>query len=242
MSQSTLPEQIPPSPTDADLTSASDQATPYELDYQPTPIMAPVALFLGIAAFSGLMGLPGLVLALVGIFVSLGAVLQIRAGKDRYSGMNLAVIGGGLSTFFLGLGSYLMYSDYKAELPPGYTRVNFPSEIAEKQFVFEGNQRKIHPEVKPFVDQPIFVKGWMWQTASAGSSFILLKDNGKCCFGGNPAAYDMMLVQMQNGDEFPYQSGLISVAGVLRANPDAQTGQAVYIMEAAQVARAKTKF
>ena len=251
MSQSTLPKQLPasdqeqaPAPSSAGLSSVTKQQSAFDLDYHPMPVMAPVALFLGISAFSALMGLFGIVLAAVGILVSLGCVLQIRASQGHLSGTKMAVSGGVLSAIFLLLGSYFLISDYKAELPPGYQRVNFPTQIAEKKFVEVEGRREIHPDVKPFVDQPIFVKGYIWQTRidRGMSSFILLKDNGKCCFGGDPAPNDMIEIRMQDGKTFDYVSGLVAVAGVLRAEPNPPMGQPVYVLEAQHAAKAKTAF
>lgn len=249
MSQSTLPEQLPASPSENERSSSESPSAvvspaqePYELDYQPVPVMAPVALFLGIAAFSALMGLFGLVLAFVGILVSLGSYLQIRSSQGHLSGSKMALIGGGLSTVFLVSGTLMMISDYRAELPPGFTRVNFPNEIAEKGFIVKDGQRELHPEVAPYVEEKIFLKGYIWQSESYGDSFILLKDNGKCCFGGNPAPNDMIFVRLPQGEQFQYQSGLISVAGVFHADPNAPMGQPVYVMDAEHVAQAKTVF
>ncbi len=251
MSQSTLSQQLPASDPEkpperppAERPPIPDQRSAFDLDYHPMPVLAPVALFLGLASFAALMGLFGIVLAAVGILISLIAFLQIKASEGYLSGTKLVVSGGVLSTLFLLSGGYLLISDYKAELPPGYQRVNFPAEIAEKKFVEVGGLREIHPDVKPFVDQPIFIKGYIWQTrADRGmSSFILLKDNGKCCFGGNPAPNDMIEIRMQDGKTFDYVSGLVAVAGVLRAEPNPPLGQPVYVMEAQHAAKAKTAF
>ena len=247
MSQTTLPEQLtslpdPEAGGERDSLPVSADLT-YELDYQPMPLSAPVALFLGIAAFSGLMGLFGLGLAVVGILVSLGSCLQIKSSQGRYSGTKMALTGGVLSGFFLILGTNFMISDYKAELPPGYQRVNFPREIAEKGFVTVDGRRELHPEVKPFVDQRIFLKGYIWESQNyENNRFVLLKDDGKCCFGGNPAPNDMIEVRLEEGTPFRYISGLVSVAGVFRADPNAPLGAPVYVMEAKHVAKAKTVF
>ena len=243
MSQSTLPEQVPTaSPAKLDDRDSLPVSADYELDYQPMPLTAPVALFLGISAFSALMGLFGMGLAIVGILVSLGSYVQIRAAAGRLSGTKMALAGGGLSAVFLTVGVFLMISDYKSELPPGYERVNFPKEIAEKGFVVVEGRRELHPEVKPFVDKRIFLKGYIWESATYDDVFVLLKDNGDCCFGGNPAPNDMIQVRLEEGSQFRYMSGLISVAGVLRADPSADFGAPVYIMEADLVERAKTVF
>lgn len=256
MSQSTLPEQLPASSAKEDSRKTepdSRRVEPdsrylaadlqgYELDYHPMPLTAPVALFLGISAFTGLMGLFGLALAAIGILVSIGSILQIRAAKGQLSGTKLAIIGGVLSVVFLTLGTSMLIADYKAELPEGYQRVNFPRQIAEKGFITVNGGRELHPDVVPLVDQPLFLKGWIWQSATYESSFILLKDNGKCCFGGNPAPNDMIYIQLEPGERFHYISGLVSVAGVLRANPHAAPGEPVYVMQAKHVAKAKTSF
>lgn len=249
MSQSTVPEQLPSSPSENDGSPSesppvlvSQDQDAYELDYQPVPVMAPVALFLGIAAFTALMGLFGLVLAFVGILVSLGSYFQIRASKGHLSGSGMAILGGVLSTLFLGVGSFMMVSDYRAELPPGYTRVNFPKEIAEKGFIVQAGQRRLHPDVEPYAEEPIFLKGYIWQSKSYNDGFILLKDNGECCFGGDPAPNDMILVRFAEDVQFQYQSGLIAVAGVFHADPNAPMGQPVYVMDAKHVAKAKTVF
>lgn len=249
MSQSTLSEQLPSTPPresegrdEPKPLPISAEQRPYELDYQPMPLTAPVALFLGISAFSALMGLFGLGLAAVGILVSLGSYLQIRASRGQLSGTKMALSGGVLSAVFLAVGSYLMISDYKAELPPGYQRVNFPAEIAEKGFLTVEGRRELHPDVKPLVDQPLFLKGYIWESQTYDSSFILLKDDGKCCFGGNPAPNDMIYIRLEEGQRFQYISGLVSVAGVFRAAPDAPLGQPVYVMDAKLVTKAKTVF
>ncbi|MCA9069700.1 MAG: DUF3299 domain-containing protein [Planctomycetaceae bacterium] len=251
MSQSTVPEQLPTAPpknernlSESRSPKVSPPRDPYELDYQPVPVMALVALFLGIASFFGLMGLFGLVLAFVGILVSLGSYFQIRASQGLLSGTKMSVIGGALSAFFLVVGSAMMYSDYRSELPPGFTRVNFPNEIAEKGFIVHEGRRELHPDVMPYVEQKVFLKGYIWQSQSYENSFVLLKDNGKCCYGGNPAPNDMIFVKLPEGAQFQYQSGLISVAGVFHANPHApeESGEAVYVMDAEHVAKAKTVF
>jgi hypothetical protein len=104
---------------------------------------------------------------------------------------------------------------------------------------------EIHPDVKPLDGQKVFIKGWMWNTQSSRGldHFVLLKDNGKCCMGGDPAPYDMMEVRLRDGATASYTEGLIAVAGVLRMDPQGPArGEPVYVLEADQVSRAKTVF
>ena len=65
--------------------------------------------------------------------------------------------------------------------------------------------------------QKIFIKGYMYPTQDTRGlkTFLLVKDNAQCCFGGNPKINDMILVTMQNGKGVDYHQGLLmSVGGV----------------------------
>jgi hypothetical protein len=224
---------------------ASAPDGPSEFDYRPMPVLAPVSLFLGLASFIALMGLVGLFLAFVAILVSVAAVWTIRRSRGQYSGTLLASIGLVLSTGFFASGSGLMYRDYVEELPEGYARVNFPNDISARQFVVIDGRLEIHPDVKPLDGQKVFLKGWMWNTQSSRGldRFVLLKDNGKCCMGGDPAPYDMMEVRLRSGQTADYMEGLIAVAGVLRMDPEGPSrGEPVYVLEADQIGRARTVF
>ncbi|HUG89566.1 MAG TPA: hypothetical protein VML55_01950 [Planctomycetaceae bacterium] len=216
-----------------------------EFDYRPMHVVAPVSLFLGVASFIALMGLAGLLLGLVGIVVGVAAVWTTRRSRGEYSGGAMAMVGLALSAGFFFTGAGLMYRDYVTECPEGYVRVNFPAQISERKFVIVDGRLDIHPDVKPLAGQKVFLKGWMWNTQSSSGldSFILLKDNGKCCMGGNPAAYDMMEVRLRNNQAVEYTEGMIAIAGVLRMDPEGPArGEAAYVLEADQVARAKTAF
>jgi hypothetical protein len=84
----------------------------------------------------------------------------------------------------------------------------------------------------------------MWNRGKENglTSFVLLKDNGKCCFGGDPAKWDMILVIMEPGETVDYIPGLVSVGGTLRANPNAGLAAAVYTIEGTHFERARTSF
>ena len=248
MSQSTLFDRAETS--SSPLSALPAQREMSEFDYRPVPMLASISLFLGIASFLALLGLFGLVVALVGMLIGALTLLRIRLARGVLGGQALAGVGLALSVVFFCTGAWFQYSDYVSELPPGYERVNFPREIAEKKFVYaldeesQTMRRELHPDVERFEDQKIFVKGYMWQTKRIHGldEFILLKDNGECCFGGDPAAHDMMLVRMQEGQTVDYMGGMIAVAGILRCYPEAGEGEPVYVLEAFHCDRARTSF
>lgn len=215
-----------------------------EFEYVPVSPWGPIALVMGAFSFSGFFGLYGLIVAAFGVAVGITAVLRIRSEAGPIKGLSFAFVGAILSALCLSLGTAKMAYAYSTECPEGFQRVNFPREIAAKQFVYIGSMRKLHPDVVPLIGEKVFLKGFMWQTQrSEGlTEFVLLKDNGECCFGGKAQPYDMMLVKLQDGLTTRAYSGMVSVAGVLTVNLAAGEDEAVYIMEATQVEEAQTGF
>ncbi len=84
----------------------------------------------------------------------------------------------------------------------------------------------------------------MWETQKSEGleSFVFLKDNGECCFGGSPKPFDMMVVNMADGKTTRAFNGMVAVAGVLNANVNAGEGEPVYTVDATMVEEARTRF
>ncbi|MBW3539211.1 MAG: hypothetical protein KY476_02980 [Planctomycetes bacterium] len=210
------------------------------------PLIAPASLFVGLASFMALMGMAGLVIALSGVLLGLLAVLKIARSRGQLSGRLPATLGLVLSAVFFVSGSGILYYEYVNELPEGYRRVHFPNEISANQFDVVNGRPVLHPAVKPLVGKKLFLKGYMWgtQVTHGLDRFVLLKDNGKCCFGGDPAPWDMMEVRLQGGRTVDKLEGLVAVGGILRADPAAyyERGEPAYVLEADYFSRAKTAF
>lgn len=213
-------------------------------DYKPVPILAPVALFFGITSLLSLLTVIGLVVCVVGIVIGGLALWSIKRGDGAYRGHAIAMTGLALSAFFLVAGSASHIYAYNTEVPDGHYRVNFSRDISDKQFVNTNGRQNLHPDVAPYEGQLIFIKGYMYNTRTTKglSGFTLLKDNGKCCFGGNPKSYDMMEIRLQDGLTVDKIDGLVSVAGRLVCKPISVEGAVVYIVEATQCERARTSF
>lgn len=171
-----------------------------DFDYIPISPWAPLALCLGLLSLTGFIGLFGLYVAAFGIFIGLAAFFRIRAAAGSVKGTGMAAIGLVLSVASLVLGTAKMAHAYSTEVPDGYLRVNFPKEIAEKQFYYVGGKRKLDPDVAKLVGQKVYLKGFMWATQATDGipRFILLKDNGECCFGGKPKSHDFITVTLNS--------------------------------------------
>ncbi|MCA9034918.1 MAG: hypothetical protein KDA91_07310 [Planctomycetaceae bacterium] len=215
-----------------------------DFEYVPISPWAPISLVMGAMAVSGFFGIYGLVVALFASIVGLTAVLKIRQSIEPVTGQWMAVVGTLVAVLSLTLGTGKMAMAYSTECPDGFQRVNFSREISDKQFIYLGSKRKLHPDVLPLVDQKIFLKGFMWQTKSSSglTEFTLLKDNGECCFGGKAQPYDMMNVVLSKGTSTDAYTSMVAVAGTLRVNLDAGEDEAVYIIEDATVGEAQTGF
>lgn len=215
-----------------------------DFDYIPVSPWGPIALVVGVVSLSGFYGMFGLGVAAVGVILGIVAVLRIREGAGTVKGTWFAVLGLVISTLCLTLGSAKMAYAYSTECPEGFRRVNFPREIAEKQFVYIGATRKLHPDVAPLIGTKVFLKGFMWMTQKSEglTEFILLKDNGECCFGGKAQPYDMMLIKLQDGLTTRAYTGMVAVAGVLHADLAAGEDAAVYTIDATLVEEAQTGF
>lgn len=215
-----------------------------EFSYRPVPLLAPISVFFGLCSIVALATMFALGIPLLGMLLGAIAVWQIRRGAGELGGKWVAATGLGLSSLFFFSGVAFHSYTLATEVPDGYKRVHFPTDISAKQFVVENGARAIHPEVQPLVDQKVFIKGYMWnnRVGNGLTGFVMLKDNGECCFGGDPAPYDMMVVRLKDGKTVNYVEGLVSVAGTLHANPAAGPSEPVYTLEADLAESSKTMF
>lgn len=223
----------------------ANQAGNDEFDYTPVSPWGPIALVMGLSSLTGLMNsVFGLCLAFIGVLIGIAAVIRIRAEQGAVKGSGFAVSGMILSALCLVLGSAKLSHAYQTECPEGYIRVNFPKEISDRQFVYFGGNRRLHQDVAPLIGQKVFLKGFMWQTQKSEglTEFVFLKDNGECCFGGDPKPYDMMMVKMAGEQTTRAYTCMVAVSGVLNANVNAGEGEPVYTVDADIVEEAQTSF
>lgn len=215
-----------------------------DFDYTPVSPWGPVALALGVAGLTAFLSVFGIGLSVIGVLVGIAAVVRIRGEQGAVKGQGFAVMGLVLSVCCCGLGTAKMVHLYNTEVPEGYRRVNFPVEISDKEFVYYGGARRLHPDVAPLIGTQVYLKGFMWETKSLTglTEFVFLKDNGECCFGGSPQPYDMMVVYLDPDNPTDAYTGMVAVAGTLRANVSAGEGEPVYTVEAKIVKEAPTPF
>ena len=139
--------------------SESDGA---DIDYVPVSPWAPIALCMGLLGLTGFIGYFGLYVAFFGIFVGIGAIIQIRSSGEFVKGTWMATLGLILSICSFSLGAAKMSYDYKHEVPEGYLRVHFPKDVAEtylQSSTFENQEKSlgkyVNQALKPDADDLI---------------------------------------------------------------------------------------
>ncbi|MGQ0633834.1 MAG: DUF3299 domain-containing protein [Planctomycetaceae bacterium] len=213
-----------------------ETASPDEFDYHPIPPLAPIALFLGVCASAGLLVIPGLAIGVVGFAAGAICAWQIRRSDGELGGRWLARLGCALSAVFLVSGIVWHSYVYATEVPEGYERVSFPALSKQMPEIKDDGSIDVPAEVAALDGKPIFIKGYMYPTRQKTGiqEFVLVKDTGQCCFGGNPKLTDMIVVQFQDGMTVDHrEQTLVAVAGTFHAKSIRQSGEltAIYSID-----------
>lgn len=208
-----------------------------DFSYRPIPVLAPITLAIGFCSIIGLAWAECLVVPLAGIFLGFITCRRIRNSAGEFGGFKLTVAGMILSTVLFVAGSSLHAYTYATEVPEGYERLDFRW-LSQQKPIEEDGRLRIADEAKALDGQKIFVKGYMYpENQTTGiSRFVLCKDTGQCCFGGDPALTDMIAVEFVNKTRATFrQLTLVSVAGTFRAKKvQGKGGQlaSIYSLEA----------
>ncbi|MFM9963663.1 MAG: DUF4190 domain-containing protein [Planctomycetaceae bacterium] len=217
-----------------------------EFAYKPIPPLAPVSALLGICALSGLLSPLGAVFAVFGVVLGFVALKQIKKADGGLSGRWIALSGVLTSAVLLVGGVALHIFWYQTEVPEGHQRISFGMDISKKGFVFEEGQTRVHPDIAALEGKPLFIKGYMYPGTQLEdlSTFLLCRDNGECCFGGQPKLTDMIKVKMTGDLRAQHCQHLVSVAGVFRLRELRKAGnlEPAFELEATHWGLAKTSY
>lgn len=157
------------------------------------------------------------VLPLFAMGLAWRSAAQIRASKGETYGLPATNVGwwGGLASLLLGW-SYAGFV-YATEVPEGYERIQY-SQLK----VYEGTQQ-IPPEAMALNGKKVFIKGFVYPgNENTGiRQFILCRDNGDCCFGGQPPLSDMIQVTLADTQRLTFATHQFKVYGVFRIEPTA---------------------
>lgn len=175
-------------------------------------------------------------LGVIGAIVAVYAWRKIRVNRDELTGEGVAKLGLALSLGISGLALAYHGTIYATEVPEGFERVsyqrlqpdvNVPGEI-------------IPPSVVELDGKKIFIKGYIYPQAKSEDlkEFVIVRDNGDCCFGGRqPKLTDMILVKLAEPLTIDYSTRLHALAGTFHVAQGAVggLGLVVYHLDATYI-------
>jgi hypothetical protein len=222
------------------------EPSPEEFSYRPMSMLAVLAFALSLLSLATLTLWFLLPLGIVSAVLAVMAVLRIRSARGEYSGMKLACSALFLSVLAVAGGfGYQVYA-YQTEALEGYQRISFTRDISDKGLVTYNNQPGPHPDLVAMEGKQVFLKGFMYPTGQIYDlkSFLLVKDSGQCCFGGEPQLVDMLGVYMKGPHLADFYSGRVSVAGTFRLNREYKGGklEALFLLDGVEVKPSASDF
>jgi hypothetical protein len=183
-------------------------------DYRALSTPAVAALVLGLlsgfALFDWWLGL----IPLAGLLMGFLALRSIRKQSNELTGRALAIVGIVLSAgFWIGGASWLGYVQ-ATECPAGYAPVSYST----LQPLPDEPPDRVPPDAKLLDGKKVFIKGYVYpgQKQDGITQFLLVRDQGTCCFGGNPKLTDRILVRLSDHQGLTFSSRLFKLAGVFR--------------------------
>jgi hypothetical protein len=219
---------------DVEAVGDSDDAADYA-SYRALSPAAVVACVLGLGSLTAFLDWWLLVLPLCGLVLGIVALRRIAARSDELTGRSLALAGVWLSAAALVASQSWLWYVRLTEVPDGHLRISYADlQPPERSYApIPDSARDLH-------GQRVFIKGYVLAgTRKDGiRTFILVRDQGDCCFGGNPKLTDRILVHLKAGHTFTYTNRVQKLAGRFQLKPGLAIdveGDVIYQLEDAEI-------
>lgn len=189
------------------------------VQYKALSTSAIAGLVLGLLSFLAFFGWALGLVPMLGIAVSLIGIRSIKARPDELTGLALARTGFTLSLVMLLAGWGMLGYIYATEVPEGYTRITYGELQPDRQV----RGQLVPPSALELDGKRVFIKGYMYPGARQFGiqEFILCRDRGDCCFGGNPKLTDRVKVNLPGSLKTEFSTRVVKVAGVFHVQPTA---------------------
>ena len=182
---------------------------------------AVVALVLGLCSLLALFDYWLAVLPAVGLIWGFMALRQIRSRREELAGIGLAWTGLILSAVLLPVGpAWAYYSDI-SQVPPGYRWISYSDLQPNPKVAGE----LVPPSALDLDGKKVYIKGYVYSGSQTTGirQFVLVRDAGTCCFGGNPKVTDRIVVSLSSASGI-YTKEPARVAGTFRVTPSRDPG------------------
>ncbi|QGJ68384.1 Hypothetical protein PBC10988_0430 [Planctomycetales bacterium 10988] len=223
--------------------ASQDQENLEYQNYRELNPTAVVSLLFGVISIVMLMFVPIITSpALYGVVPILGLLLggyswwKIQRDSQEIGGKPVALVGMVCCLASLSLGWGWMGYVYMTEVPEGYLRLSY----AELQPGYE-EEAEIPATAIAYDEKPVFIKGYVYPDMAQSHGlrrFVLCRDNGECCFGGQPKLTDMIQVTLKNTQTLDYHPGVFKVTGQFRVQHGSALhglGQIYYHLDEAEL-------
>lgn len=155
--------------------------------------------------------------AVVGLITGYRGLSSVR--RYDMAGRGAAKAGLVCSVLALVTGGAVMIYHAVNEVPEGYVPISY-----------EPLQPKggdlIPATAKELDGKKVYIKGYMYPTdqTTGIKEFVLCRDNGTCCFGGQPKLTDMIQVKLKEPLALDYHTGLRYIAGNFKVEQNQAPG------------------
>ncbi|MFM7108624.1 MAG: hypothetical protein ACKOZU_08515 [Planctomycetaceae bacterium] len=172
-----------------------------------------------LAAFSPLAFLDWWLAAVpvLAIMLGIAALGDIARRPAQLAGRPLAVGAVAVAAACLAGGLARLAAVYAAELPPGFERISYV--LLQPA---DGDPPDAIPDAARALDgRDVLLKGYMYPGSLQRGvvQFLLVRDQGDCCFGGNPRITDRINVRLADPRGIEFTPGLVKIAGRFRVRP-----------------------
>lgn len=218
-----------------------------DFDYRVVPLTVPISAGLVLLSVLAFVWEPLVLIPLVGVVLAGLSLRRIRRERQYFTGAAAATIALLLNLVVFACASSLHAYSYVTEVPEGFQRISFIRDISAKDIAQRPDgSLAVDPSIADLSGKPVFLKGFMYPSRDSFGlkTFVLCKDSGDCCFGGNPKVTDMIQIRMTGEQAANFRTGLVAVAGTFKAEPTVDpTGlQPVYQLECSYFGPAKTSY
>jgi hypothetical protein len=157
------------------------------------------------------------VVPILGMVLGSVALRDIARRPAALTGRPLAIAAILVSAVALAGGLSRLAMVYAAELPEGFARLSY----ADLQ-PLPGDPADAVPDTAlAFEGRDVLLKGYMYpgKQTQGIRQFLLVRDQGDCCFGGNPKITDRVLVTLVETAGIPFTPRLVKIAGRFHVRP-----------------------
>jgi len=203
------------------------------LEYRALSSLAVASLLFGVISIVTFLSWWLVVIPVLGLATGVVAYRRIARMPRELTGKPLAVSGAILSVAFAAAGLGRLSYVYATEVPKGYERISY--ELLQPDIEHPGEA--IPASAIALEGKRVFIKGYVYpgQQTTGIKQFLLVRDQGDCCFGGNPKITDRIQVTLVDPLSLTFQTRLHKLAGTFHVAPGAGSdgrGGVFYHLEA----------